>query len=80
MNKIELKSSLHDFIDQLDNVESLKKYYNELKKLLKGSTNTTWENLTESQKQEVLLAYEESESEENLVKNEVIVNRLRKNL
>ncbi len=80
MNKIELKANLHHIIDQLDSVELLKKYYNELKDMVKSSNSKVWENLSSEQQQEILLAYEESESKKNLIDNESIINRIKKTL
>jgi len=80
MNKIELKANLHDIIDQLDSVELLKKYYNELKGLVKNSNSKVWENLSSEQQQEILLAYEESESDKNLIDNDSIIQRIKKTL
>jgi hypothetical protein len=80
MNKIQLKSNLHDIVDQIDNVELLKKYYAELKKLVSVSKANMWENLSSNQQNEILDSFEESESEHNLVENSVAVKKLKKHI
>lgn len=46
--------------------------------MLKKSNTKTWDNLSSEQQQEVLLAYQESESNDNLIDNESIINRIKK--
>ena len=62
MDKIELKANLHQFIDQLDNIDLLKKYYNELKMMVKNPKSSSWDSLSKAKKEDVLLAFEESET------------------
>ena len=78
MDKIELKSSLHNLIDKIDNIELLKEYYQEMKNLLKRTESNIWETLTEEQKKEVLLSFEESENDENLVDNDKVMKNYKK--
>lgn len=80
MDKIELKANLHQFIDQLDNMDLLKKYYNELKMMVKNPKSSSWDNLSNTEKEDVLLAFEESESEQYLIDNQEIENKLKKKL
>lgn len=77
MNKIELKSELHSFIDKIDNVELLKEYYKELKNMVKISSNTAWSNLSKEQQKEILLSFEESDDENNLISNTEVSNLIR---
>ncbi len=77
MDKIELKSGLHSFIDKIDNIELLKEYYNELKNMVKSSASNVWNNLSEDQRKEVLLSFEESEDESNLIDNNEVSNFLK---
>lgn len=78
MNKIELKANLHSLIDQLDNNSLLVEYYNELKKIIGSSHEKMWDKLTDEQKKEVLISFEESEDEANLVDNEIVMNKYKK--
>ena len=80
MDKIELRSNLHDFVDQLENVELLKKYYSELKKLVAGSRSNIWDRLSDQQKQDLLDSFEDSESNSNLVDNDEAIEKLKRYL
>ena len=78
MDKIQLKSGIHSFIDQIDNIELLKDYYNELKGLIKDKKILMWDSLSEGQKREVLLSYDESEQDENLIDNDEVMKKYEK--
>lgn len=73
-----LKSDLHKFIDQIENEHLLKEYYLELKHLIEQQKNGAWSNLTEEQKKELLLSYEESEDERNLIDHEEVMKKYHK--
>ena len=75
MNKTTLKSNLHKFIDQIDSVSLLEEYYQEMKNLIHQSNISAWDTLTEEQKMEILLSYEESENEENLIDNDSVMKK-----
>ncbi|MBA7542179.1 hypothetical protein ES705_34498 [subsurface metagenome] len=74
MDKLELKSNLHVFIDQIENIELLRDYYWEMKRLIK---TRIWDTLTESQKKEILLSYEESENNNNLIDHEEVMKKFK---
>jgi hypothetical protein len=78
MNAPELRSNLHNFIDKIENIHLLEEYYNEMKKLISTSESSIWDKLTEEQKQEVLLSYEESEDDNNLIDNDEVMKRFKK--
>ena len=75
METPELKLQLHEMIDQLDDPNILGEYYEELKKVLAVSKTKIWDSLTDEQKQEVLLSYEESKDERNLVDHETVMKK-----
>lgn len=75
MNKASLKSNLHKLIDQIDNPNLLEEYYQEMKSIIQKSQENVWETLTEDQKKEVLLSYEESEDENNLTDTKSVLNK-----
>ncbi|MES2426633.1 MAG: hypothetical protein V4560_06645 [Bacteroidota bacterium] len=65
--KIEvLKSEFHDLIDQIDDPEILMQFYDAISRSV-TSEHTLWQSLSKEQQQEVLIAYEESENDANLV-------------
>ena len=78
MDKVELKTSLHNIIDRIDNIDLLKEYYHEMKKLLKRTESNIWGTLTDEQKKEVLLSFEESENDENLVDHDKVMKNYKK--
>lgn len=75
MDKGTLKAKLHKLIDEIDNQNLLEEYYEEIKHLLKKSYANVWDTLTEEQKKEVLLSYEESEVEQYLHDNDSVMDK-----
>ena len=78
MDIIQLKSGIYSLIDQIENVELLKDYYFELEKIIKSGKSGIWYTLSEEQKNEVLLSYAESEMEENLIDENVVMEKYKK--
>jgi hypothetical protein len=74
MGTIELKSNIHKIVDGIENEQLLKTLYDFLK-IRDTNKSGHWASLTEEQKQEVLLAYDESEDETNLVARENVFKR-----
>ena len=67
MSTIELKSNLHKIVDKIDNEQLLQTIYDFLKLSENSQEGQIWKSLTEEQKKEVYLAYQESEDDKNLV-------------
>ena len=67
MSTIELKSSLHKIVDKIDNEQLLQTIYDFLKLSENSQEGQIWKTLTEEQKKEVYLSYQESEDDKNLV-------------
>ncbi len=67
MRTIELKSNIHKIVDGIQSEQLLQTLYDFLKSREKSKTNRLWDTLTEEQKQEVILGYEESEDENDLL-------------
>ncbi|MCF1750635.1 hypothetical protein [Mariniradius sediminis] len=72
MSTTELKSNIHKIIDGIESEPLLRTLYDFLKKREFGEGSQFWGQLTEEQKQEVLLAFDESEDEQNLVSKEEV--------
>ena len=72
MGPIELKSNLHKIVDKINNEELLRTVYDFLKLRENSEEGRIWKTLTEDQKKEVYLSYEESEDERNLVDWEAV--------
>ncbi len=66
MSTIELKLSLHKILDKIDNEQLLRTIYDFLKQHEHAHEGEIWKILTEEQKKEVYLSYEESEHDSNL--------------
>jgi predicted transcriptional regulator len=72
MNVNELHLVLHHCIDQIESIQELEDYYNKMTKSVKSSI---WDNLSDEQKHEVLLSYEESEGETNLLETSEVMKK-----
>jgi hypothetical protein len=75
MGTMELKSNIHKIVDSIQNEQLLKSIYDFLKLREKDTTGRLWKLLTDEQKEKVLIAYEESEDELNLIEREKIFKR-----
>jgi hypothetical protein len=67
MSTVELKSDIHKIIDGIQSEQLLQTLYDFLKSREADKSRGTWNSLTDKQKQEVLLAYDESEDDKNLI-------------
>jgi hypothetical protein len=67
MGTIELKSDLHKILDRIDNEQLLRAIYDFLKQRENSVEGQIWKTLTEEQKKEVYLSYEESKDDNNLI-------------
>lgn len=65
MSTLELKSDLHKILDKIENEELLRTIYDFLKQ--PDDSKSFWNSLSEAQKQEVYLSYQESENSANLL-------------
>jgi hypothetical protein len=65
MSAPELKSNIHKIVDSIESEQLLQSVYDFLKS--REKTSRIWDSLTTEQQQEVMLAYEESEDESNLI-------------
>lgn len=65
MSTLELKSDLHKILDKIENEELLRTIYDFLKQ--PDDSKSFWNSLSEAQKQEVHLSYQESENSANLL-------------
>ena len=79
MSAIELKKSLHKIVDRIDDERLLRTIYSFLEVREKSTDGQMWNSLTESQKKEVLQAYEESENDSNLIEDKDVWEGLKWN-
>ncbi|MFN3758936.1 MAG: hypothetical protein ACK4SF_06945 [Algoriphagus aquaeductus] len=67
MGAAQLKSDLQKIIERIDNEQLLQTVYDFLKQREDSKEGEFWKSLTEEQKKEIYLSYEESENDENLI-------------
>ncbi len=67
MSTAELKSTLHRILEEIEDERLLRAIHAFLEERVTQETGRIWEKLTDEQREEVLLAYEESENEKNLI-------------
>lgn len=67
MSTVDLKSDLHKILDKIDNEELLRTVYDFLKEGENTTEGAIWKTLTENQRKEVFLSFEESDDETKLV-------------
>ena len=70
MSTVELKEGIHKIVDEIRNPQLLQSLYDFLRIKVDAKPGQMWDTLSEIQKQEVLLAYDESEDEANLIEIE----------
>ncbi|MFL0686054.1 MAG: hypothetical protein ACJLTB_23080 [Algoriphagus aquaeductus] len=67
MGAAQLKSDLQKIIERIDNEQLLQTVYDFLKQIEDSKEGEFWKSLTDEQKKEIYLWYEESENDENLI-------------
>lgn len=72
MGTLELKSNLYKILDKIENEQLLQTIYDFLKQSENAEEGQIWKTLTEEQKKEVYLSYEESRDNKNLIDWEVV--------
>ena len=75
MKATKLKSNIHQIVDRIQSEQLLETIYDFLKTRESSKPGEIWESLTDVQKQEVLLSFEESEDEKNLIGLDEVVKR-----
>ena len=67
MATIDLKSNIHKIIDQIESEQLLRVIYDFLKARKQKEPGQLWASLSDKQKNKVLMSYEESEDDNNLI-------------
>ena len=70
MKRADIRDSFHQLIDEIDNENLLMKFYDLLVKSKDGKEGEIWNQLSDEQKNELLVAEEESKYEKNLIDHE----------
>lgn len=74
MTAVELRSNIHKIVDSIKNEQLLQSLY-EFLKSRESSSAGVWDLLSEDEKKEVLLAFDESEKDENLASKDAFKYR-----
>ena len=75
MNTTKLKSNIHQIVDRIQSEQLLETIYDFLKTRETTKPGEIWNSLTDEQKKEVLLSFEESEDDKNLVDIDEVIKR-----
>jgi len=67
-----IKDNFHHLIDTIDDEQLLKGYYELIKQLNINQSGNLWNNLSESERQELIIAYDESFDNKNLLSHEEV--------
>lgn len=79
MGTADLKSNIHKIVEGIESQQLLQTLYDFLKARETDQKGKLWDTLTEEQKKEVLLAFDESEDEKNLIDREEVFKRKNEN-
>ena len=77
MGTLELKSNLHQIVDRIEDDRLLRAIFSFLKERENSADSRIWDSLSDDQKKEVLLAYDESEDDANLIENKDVWEKLK---
>ena len=78
MNTLESRRNFHLLIDSIDNENILIKFYELILNKKSEKENVLWNNLTNEQRRELNLAFEESEESKNLISNDELKKKHKK--
>ena len=69
---MKIKDDFHHLIEAIEDEQLLKSYYQLIQAINSNSVGKLWDALSENEKQELLLAYDESFDERNLLSHEQV--------
>jgi hypothetical protein len=64
------KEDFHKLINKIENAEVLKGYFKLIQRLSSNQTGELWNSLSAEEKEELLLSYDESLDQNNLISHE----------
>ncbi len=77
MGTVELKTNLHELIEEIQNPSLLESLYDILEARKRSSTGGLWSSLTGEQQKEVLLAFDESENLDELIQHSQVLREIK---
>jgi hypothetical protein len=78
MSITEVRTRFHALIDEVENPSLLQRFFEVMQTSAKSSDTGLWNTLSESDQQEVLAAYEESNDEKNLISHKAVIGKHKK--
>lgn len=78
MTKEAIKKEFHELIDKVENILILEQFFNALNFSQNNSKAELWDSLTDSERNDIILAFNESEDENNLISFEETKNKYNK--
>jgi hypothetical protein len=69
---MKIKDDFHHLIDTIEDEDLLKTYYQFIQTMNNHSDGVLWNRLSDAQKEELLISYEESFDEKNLLSHEQV--------
>lgn len=70
-----IKDDFHSLIEKIEDEEALKGYFKLIQRLNNNQTGELWDGLSPTEKDELLLSYEESFDSSNLISHEEVKNQ-----
>ena len=78
MTTIELKNNFHQLIDSIENENLLFKFYELMRNRSISKEGNLWSRLSKEEQDDLLMAFNESDKEENLIKHNEMVKKHKK--
>jgi hypothetical protein len=75
MERVDLKSSIHQIIDRIESEQLLSTIYDFIKLRGNEKDSPTWHFLSDDQKQHVLASYDESDDDSNLIDSKEVFKK-----
>lgn len=72
---MDTKTRFHKLIETIENDKDLKSYYNLVKRLHQNESGELWKSLSQLEKEELLLSYEESLDSSELISHEKLTEK-----
>ena len=75
MSAIDLKLNIHKLVESIHNEQLLRTVYDFLKDKQTEKPGSLWNSLSEKEKNEVLLAFDESDEDSNLIETKQVFKK-----
>jgi hypothetical protein len=78
MTTIELKNNFHQLIDSIENENLLLKFYELMRNRSISKEGSLWSRLSKEEQDDLLMAFDESDREENLISQNEMMKKHKK--